>query len=57
MRWSKSKQRRPAKKKKRRKRGPAQPRNFKEHLLAIPKDDGEFERMKIEFREVDFGEP
>ena len=28
--------------------------NFKEHLLAMPKDDGSFERMEIEFRDVDF---
>jgi antitoxin Phd len=28
--------------------------NFKDHLLAMPKDDGSFERMEIEFRDVDF---
>ena len=28
--------------------------NFKEHLLAMPKDDGSFERMEIEFRDIDF---
>jgi hypothetical protein len=35
----------------------AQPRDFKAHLLAIPQDGGEFERMKIEMKDVDFGEP
>lgn len=28
--------------------------SFKDHLLAMPKDDGSFERMEIEFRDVDF---
>jgi antitoxin Phd len=28
--------------------------SFKDHLLAMPKDDGSFERMEVEFREVDF---
>ena len=28
--------------------------NFKELLLAIPRDDGTFERMKTKLREVEF---
>jgi antitoxin Phd len=28
--------------------------SFKDHLLAMPKDDGSFERMEFEFRDVDF---
>lgn len=31
--------------------------NFKDHLLAIPRDDGTFERTDAELREVDFDEP
>ena len=28
--------------------------SFIEHLLAMPKDDGEFERLKIEPRDIEF---
>jgi antitoxin Phd len=28
--------------------------SFTEHLLAMPKDDGEFERIDVELRGVDF---
>jgi prevent-host-death family protein len=31
-----------------------QPRSFVEHLLSMPKDDGEFERLEFEPRDVDF---
>jgi hypothetical protein len=40
-----------------RKRNRAQVPTFKELLLAIPQDGGTFERMEIQFRDVDFGEP
>jgi len=30
--------------------------NFKDHLLAMPKDDGSFERMEVEFRDIDFSD-
>jgi prevent-host-death family protein len=36
-----------------RKDAPQQP-SFVEHLLAMPKDDGEFERLEIEPRDVEF---
>lgn len=37
------------------KRRKAQPqRSFVEHLLAMPKDDGTFERLEIEPRDVEF---
>jgi len=28
--------------------------NFKDHLLAMPKDDGSFERMDTKLRDVEF---
>jgi prevent-host-death family protein len=28
--------------------------SFVEHLLSMPKDDGEFERIDVELRDVDF---
>ena len=28
--------------------------NFKDHLLAMPQDDGSFERVKVTFRDVTF---
>ena len=28
--------------------------NFKDHLLAMPQDDGAFERVKVTFRDVKF---
>jgi antitoxin Phd len=29
-------------------------RSFVEHLLAMPKDDGEFERLELEPRDIEF---
>ena len=57
MKPKKRKPRRQASKKDEVKREAASTPSFKELLLAIPQDDGEFERIKIEFRDVDFGEP
>jgi prevent-host-death family protein len=28
--------------------------NFKDHLLAMPQDDGSFERVKVKFRDIKF---
>jgi len=54
---NKRKPRRPVSKKEQVKRAPAPPPSFKDLLLAIPQDGGEFERIEIEFREVDFEKP
>ena len=35
-------------------RHPSHSRSFVDHLLAMPKDDGEFDRIEIEPRDVEF---
>jgi len=54
MKHKKKRQNDPSDGERRSKGEPASPKNFKEHLLAIPQDGGEFERIEIGFREVDF---
>lgn len=54
MRRNKRKPRRLVREKDEVKRELAPPPGFKDLLLSIPQDDGEFERIEIEFREVDF---